>query len=264
MPQIFIASSVEGLPIARAIRANLDHDAEVVLWNEGVFRPSRWALHALLDALSTADVGVFVCSPDDVADLRGEEVSVVRDNVILELGMSLGRLGPERTFIVQPRDTDLHLPTDLSGITPLTYDSSRLERPRAALGAASDEIRDELRELTQLLPEQGEFGENMLYPERIDLESGAEYSLSARVPEGESTRVRITLVESDREGIPWSMSIGPSHGFRAQPSEDDSQEFSNVGHGLLHTPISFDGDGRARVQVWKDDEELLDKEITWS
>jgi hypothetical protein len=123
MPRIFIGSSAEGLPVARAIRSNLDRDGELTLWSEGVFRLSRHSLESLCDALNATDFGVFVFTADDITVLRGEERRSVRDNVILELGMSIGCVGRLRTFIVQPREANFRLPTDLLGITVATYDA---------------------------------------------------------------------------------------------------------------------------------------------
>ena len=41
-----------------------------------------------------------------------------RDNVVFELGMFIGALGHARTFLVQPLDAEVKIPTDLMGFTP--------------------------------------------------------------------------------------------------------------------------------------------------
>lgn len=126
-PKIFIGSSAEGLQIANAIQQNLEHFANCTVWTQGVFGLSRYPIESLLDAVRANDFSVFVFSPDDVTRIRNQKVTAVRDNVVLELGLFIGRYGKDRTFIVAPRETsDLRIPTDLLGLTPADYDPNRL------------------------------------------------------------------------------------------------------------------------------------------
>lgn len=142
-PKIFIASSVEGLNVAYALQELLEYDAEVTVWNQGVFQLSSNTLDDLTDILSITDFGIFAFTPDDTVNTRGDEHQSVRDNVILELGMFIGRLGKKRSFIVSP-ETQLpfHIPTDLLGVTLATYNPGRDDNNlSAALGPAYNKIR---------------------------------------------------------------------------------------------------------------------------
>lgn len=142
-PRFFVASSSESLDIAYAIQENLERDGDVTVWPQGIFQPTLSALESLVSALEKFDFGLFVFSGDDVLRMREREFNAVRDNVLFELGLFVGRLGRARTFILTPRSSnDLRMPTDLVGVTPLTYNDTRSDdNLLAALGPACNQIR---------------------------------------------------------------------------------------------------------------------------
>jgi hypothetical protein len=142
-PRLFIGSSTESLDIAYAAQQNLEHTADVTVWTQGIFKLSRSTLHSLIVALKNFDFSLFVLTADDLTQIRGSTVHAARDNVIFELGLFIGRLGPNRTFFIVPRgQEDLHLPSDLLGITPATFDPTRQDKNfQAALGPACNEVR---------------------------------------------------------------------------------------------------------------------------
>ena len=69
-PRVFIGSSSEGLEVAYALQSNLEDDGEVTVWTQDVFRPSEFILESLLKELDTAEIGIFVFSPDDTVVIR--------------------------------------------------------------------------------------------------------------------------------------------------------------------------------------------------
>ena len=72
--------------------------------------------------------------------------------MIFELGLFFGRLGNERSFFIQPRSSqNIRIPTDLLGVTPLTFDDTRSDQNwQEALGEACDQIRQEIQRLDSL------------------------------------------------------------------------------------------------------------------
>jgi hypothetical protein len=142
-PQVFIASSVEGLKVADAINLNLDHDTYPTLWRAGTFRLGSNAIDDLVKKSSTVDFAVFVFTADDVATIREESAHVVRDNVVFELGLFIGALGKERCYVIRPRGTEMHLPSDLLGVTVADYEANRPDGDLAsALNAACKLVKD--------------------------------------------------------------------------------------------------------------------------
>lgn len=145
-PKVFIASSVEGLDVAYPLQVNLQHDADITVWSQGVFSLSVTPLDSITEALNSSDFGIFVFSSDDETRMRGNITATVRDNVIFELGVFVGKLGKRRCFIVMPDNISLHIPTDLIGITPAKYSGERDKSEMAAsLGPAAHQIRTAMK-----------------------------------------------------------------------------------------------------------------------
>ncbi len=143
-PSVFIGSSSENLDIAYAIQQNIENDSEPTVWDQKIFGLSEFTLDSLTDKLDQFDFGIFVFSPDDKAIIRNQERPIVRDNIVLELGLFIGRLGRERTFIVAPKEIEnFQLPTDLLGITIRKYYSDRSDKNlKAALSPTCHDIID--------------------------------------------------------------------------------------------------------------------------
>lgn len=142
-PRVFVGSSVEGLPIARALQEQLEHDpVDVRVWTDNVFVPGSTTVAELAQTAQGSDFGVFVVRADDLTESRGQQAGSPRDNVILELGMFLGLHGQERALILRPRGADLKIPSDLLGITPLDYDAAKAEEdPISAIATPVNKLR---------------------------------------------------------------------------------------------------------------------------
>jgi CRP/FNR family cyclic AMP-dependent transcriptional regulator len=66
--------------------------------------------------------------------------------VIFELGFFMGRLGRHRSLLLEPRGEEVKLPSDLSGITTISYKHDP-GNWAAALGPACNRIRTIIKDL---------------------------------------------------------------------------------------------------------------------
>lgn len=146
---IFVASSVAGIEIARAIQTEFMHDYSVKIWSQGVFLPSEATIDSLLKASMNYDFGIFVFSPDDTQVKKdGEKVLVARDNVLFECGLFFSTIGRRSCFFMVPKNIEnFRIPSDLWGITPVAYDCGG--DIKSKVGVACNQIRDAIRDLTQ-------------------------------------------------------------------------------------------------------------------
>ncbi len=149
-PRIFIGSSVESLDIANNIQELLEHESNPTVWTQGIFDLSNTALEDLIKALGSFDYAIFIFKPEDVSTIRNKNYNTVRDNVIFELGLFIGKLGKDKVFFVAPKNSkDLHLPSDLAGITYGTYNAERDDSNLlAALGPFCNQIRRKIKDFS--------------------------------------------------------------------------------------------------------------------
>jgi hypothetical protein len=140
-PSIFIGSSSEGLKYAQSIKAQLSNDAELTIWNEGLFLLGNITLEALQTFGCRFDFAILVLTPDDTAVSRGNRTKSPRDNVLFELGVFMSSLGPKKTFVVTKGD--VKLPSDLQGLTVAKIESDRADgNVEAMVGNACHQVRN--------------------------------------------------------------------------------------------------------------------------
>ena len=186
-PSIFVASSSEGLYVAYDLQEKLSRVADLTVWDQDVFRAGQYIMDELDRQISSVDFGIFIFGFEDIAIIREEAHKVSRDNVIFELGLFAGKLGRDRCFIVQPSlDEKIHLPSDLLGITTLSYDASR-NNSLAAVGPVCNQI-------TRIIGKKGPIG-------------SLEFIGSKRTPKNLFLK---SLIEATLEtacrgiGVPWT------------------------------------------------------------
>lgn len=128
--RIFIGSSSEEKDLATVAKQILEPDFDVSIWDEKifdkrVFKLNENFLYNLLEASLKFDFGILIGTKDDKITFRGKKVWSPRDNIVFELGLFLGRLGPSRcAFIV---DESLKQMSDLNGISLSKFNRKKIE-----------------------------------------------------------------------------------------------------------------------------------------
>lgn len=144
--RVFIISSAEALPVARAIQDALQYDPfTVVIWTDGVFRIANYTLQSLEDQVDNSDFAIAIAHTDDLTVTRGQEWPAPRDNVIFELGLFMGRLGRARAILMEPREEKVKLPSDLSGVTTISYRFTQGPDGPALIAPACNQLRDYIK-----------------------------------------------------------------------------------------------------------------------
>lgn len=143
--RVFIISSAEALPIARAVQNAFEHDPfTTVVWTDGVFKIANYPLQDLEAQIDESDFAIAVAHADDMTESRGQDWPSPRDNVVFELGLFMGRLGRARAILMEPREDKVKLPSDLTGVTTITYNYQKGGDTAALLAPACNRLRDHI------------------------------------------------------------------------------------------------------------------------
>lgn len=148
VPTVFIGSSAEALSEATCLCRSLERrNLACRLWTQGVFQLTRTTIEDLTKTAHECDFAVLFMTPDDVTASRGRRISSPRDNIVFELGLFMGVIGRDRTYIAAQKGIDLKLPTDLLGVSVALYAPHRRRPPGQRLRALSRALWKRIQEL---------------------------------------------------------------------------------------------------------------------
>jgi hypothetical protein len=123
-PKLFIGCSSEVKDVAEQVQVILDDVCEVKIWDQQTFFPGEHPLESLRREVLQTDFALLLVTPDDKIQKRDKAGYSVRDNILFELGIFMGVLGPKRSFYLvvevttkEHKKKELMLPSDLAGIT---------------------------------------------------------------------------------------------------------------------------------------------------
>jgi len=116
----------------------------------GVIAPSQYPLPSLEKQLRKTAYAVFIFARDDKQISRGRKFDSTRDNVILEFGLFVGKLGSEKCFVVIPKNRKgMKIPSDLDGFTFIQYDDELFtSQPETAMLPVGTAIRSAIQRLS--------------------------------------------------------------------------------------------------------------------
>jgi len=141
---IFIGSSSEGIKAAEAVQVLLGtQEFDTLVWNQGIFGLGKSILEELISFLDKCDFAIFILTADDLLTSKGHNYNIIRDNVLFELGLFIGRLGRLKTFIVHDSSADTKIMSDLSGILYTSFDGAKPSL-NISLGPAISRIRQQI------------------------------------------------------------------------------------------------------------------------
>lgn len=151
-PIMFLGSSVEGLDLAKAIESAFKRSNVLIKawYNDGVFGASEYTMDDLMKQVRECDFAAFVFGPDDKIESRDEKYAAPRDNVVLELGLFMGKLGRERVFMVKEAKKSLKIPSDLTGLKPVEYVCKKNCTAHDLVGPVRNDIDEIIKKLGAL------------------------------------------------------------------------------------------------------------------
>ena len=133
--------------MAGAIQTALNcAEVEAVMWMT-LFEPGYMTIEALDQKSSDFDFAVFVLSADDVLESRGVKSPAPRDNLLLEFGLFVGRLGRDRVFYAFRSGDRPKLPSDLAGATGVEYAETGAFGLEPAVAKPSQQLKKRIIDL---------------------------------------------------------------------------------------------------------------------
>ena len=138
-PKTVIFSSLENLEIARDFANALHEKVDCTVWKDLPFALASYTQKDLAVFGEEYDFALLIFGYEDNATIRDIEYKVTRDNVVYELGLMSGLIGSDRCFIIDcisNSSLKTQLPTDITGITTVRFDTDSTNRNNIILDCA--------------------------------------------------------------------------------------------------------------------------------
>lgn len=126
---IFIGSTSESLKNAKYLgrcllfKQHMFKAVKILLWDKDVFDIGETTIESLIRTSKMADMAIFVFTGEDTLITRKKCYNTVRDNLLFEYGLFIGKVGIRKVFILMEENKNIKLPSDLYGINYIPFDS---------------------------------------------------------------------------------------------------------------------------------------------
>ena len=148
-PSVFIASSSEGLKIARAVKQQFSDYDEVDLWTENVFDLNRSYLESLLRKVNLYDFAILCLTADDLLESRGQtQKSPFATTCYSSWGCSWEGLDPIVPLCCTRRG--VRVLSDFQGISVSTFKQPQNDNYMSAVGNACTAIRNAMEKAMEI------------------------------------------------------------------------------------------------------------------
>ena len=145
VPKLFVSSLPEGVSITRNIQNILAHDDIIVtVSSDNIFGAPRSAINSFLDEAGQSDFCALALTNDDQVINRGNVQSMVRDSIVLKIGLFMGTVGRKRTFLIMPKQLDINIPIELLGLKVIEYQVDPDKSLASVLTPLSIQLRDQI------------------------------------------------------------------------------------------------------------------------
>jgi len=150
LPKIFIGSSQKAIETAKEFQSQLSSYADCSIWDNGdIFELGTGTLESLVNKIEQFDFAIIIFSADDKTESNEMIKNSPRDNLLIECGLFISKIGRERTFITFDISSNLKIPSDLAGITFAEFNLSKHSFENA-ISIAANKIRKTINNLGKI------------------------------------------------------------------------------------------------------------------
>lgn len=145
-PKIFISSSAKGMEFVNALTEKLSKAADPIVWSANELSLSGNIIEKLNEYIEESNYGVFFIAPDELSENNDGHINIVKENILFELGLWLGKKGKDSMVIVAPDNIKNNIfPSDIKILKNKYYSVNKNDlNKKGAVESTFDIINKEI------------------------------------------------------------------------------------------------------------------------